>query len=236
MSTEIPEEWYFITAPQQVSWSKDSRTNIVETYGTNNPYVHYGTTKLRSLSLNDSMVEGFSDGKVVEQNIIDLEACMRMVLESDDGYAAPYCWRVYAGGKSYGTYLITGVNVNEEIRDNGGLAARAKVDISLQEVSPYQVSSGIDISADALSGTLNEETIKYNEDQAKKNEQAKQDEAAKDKNKTDGKDKDKNKGSGGSSSSSGSGSGSGSGDSGGGGKDYGDGGYKGPTNIADKLQ
>ena len=231
MSTEIPEEWYFITAPQQVSWSKDSRTNIVETYGTNNPYVHYGTTKLRSLNLNDSMVEGFSDGKVVEQNIIDLEACMRMVLESDDGYAAPYCWRVYAGGKSYGTYLITGVNVTEEIRDNGGLAARAKVDVSLQEVSPYQVSSGIDISADALSGTLNEETMKNLENQQKQNEQAKQDEAAKDKNKENSKDKDKGKG-----NDSSGGSGDGGSSSSGGGKDYGDGGYKGPTNIADKLQ
>ena len=180
MSTEIPEEWYFITAPQQVSWSKDSRTSIVETYGTNNPYVHYGTTKLRSLNLNDSMVEGFSDGKVVEQNIIDLEACMRMVLESDDGYAAPYCWRVYAGGKSYGTYLITGVNVTEEIRDNGGLAARAKVDVSLQEVSPYQVSSGIDISADSLSGSLNPGAL----DQP--NQQQQQDQAAKDQNKQNG--------------------------------------------------
>ena len=51
---EIPTEWYFVTAPQQVSWTKDSRTNVVETYGTNNPYVHYGTTKLRSLRLGDS--------------------------------------------------------------------------------------------------------------------------------------------------------------------------------------
>ena len=40
MSTEIPEEWYFITAPQSVSWSKDSRTTMIEPYGTNNPYVH----------------------------------------------------------------------------------------------------------------------------------------------------------------------------------------------------
>jgi len=70
MSSEIPNEWYFITAPQQVSWTKDSRMTVIEPYGTNNPYVHYGTTKLRQLNLNDVMVEGFSDGKSVENNVI----------------------------------------------------------------------------------------------------------------------------------------------------------------------
>jgi len=182
MNEEIPEEWYFITAPQSVSWSKDSKLNIIEPYGTNNPYVNYGTTKLRSLSLSDVMVEGFSDGVVVEENIINLEACMRMVLDSDDGYASPYVWDVYAGGKTYGKYLITGVNVREEIRDLSGLASRAKVDISLQEVSPYQVSSGIDITAESLSGDFNEETKKFQEEQAKKL----QDDKVNDKNKKDG--------------------------------------------------
>ena len=176
MSSEIPDEWYFITAPQSVTWSKDSRNTVVDVYGTNNPYVHYGNTQLRKLNLNDAMVEGFSDGKVVEQNIIDLEACMRMTLDSGDGYAAPYCWNVYAGGKSYGTYIITSVNVTEEIRDTSGLAARAKVDVSFQEVAPYQVSSGIDISADALSGSLTPEAIDH------LSQQAQQDQAAKDQN------------------------------------------------------
>ena len=155
----IPSEWYFITPPQNVSWSKDSRTNIIEPYGTNNPYVHYGTTKLRSLSLSDSMVEGFSDGdRIIEENLTDLEACMKMVLDSQSGYAAPYCWHVYAGGKSYGTYIITGVNTTESMRTPDGLAVRANVDVTLQEVSPYQVSSGIDITADSLSGSFNPET------------------------------------------------------------------------------
>ena len=191
MSNEIPQEWYFITPPQSVSWSKDSRTSMIEPYGTNNPYVHYGTTKLRSLSLGDSLVEGFSDGKVVEENIVNLEACMRMVLDSENGFAAPYCWHVYAGGKSYGTYIITGVNVDEQIRDVGGLAARAKVDISLQEVSPYQVSSGIDVTAEAISGKLTpeaeKEIQKINKD---KDDQQKQDDAIKKKNDTDAKNKE----------------------------------------------
>lgn len=203
MSTEIPDEWYYICAPQSVSWSKDSSNTVVDVYGTNNPYVHYGNTKLRQLTLNDAMVEGFSDGKVVEQNIIDLEACMRMTLDSGDGYAAPYCWEVYAGGKSYGTYIITSVNVTEEIRDTAGMASRAKVNVSFQEVAPYQVSSGIDISADALSGSLSDETMEHLQ------EQQKQDEAAKGQNDTNGsKGQGGTKGDGGTSSGSGSGSGS----------------------------
>ena len=193
MSSEIPNEWYFITAPQQVSWSKDSRMTVIEPYGTNNPYVHYGTTKLRTLNLNDVMVEGFSDGKSVENNVIQLEACMRMVLDTDDGYASPYVWRVYAGGKSYGTYLITNVNVNEEIRDLQGRASRAKVDISFQEVSPYQVSSGIDITAEALTGSFDPEVEKQVQENANKDEAKDQDKAAKDKNKDKGKG-DKGKG------------------------------------------
>ena len=193
MSSEIPNEWYFITAPQQVSWQKDSRMTTIEPYGTNNPYVHYGTTKLRTLNLNDVMIEGFSDGKSVENNVIQLEACMRMVLDTDDGYASPYVWRVYAGGKSYGTYLITNVSINEEIRDLQGRASRAKADISFQEVSPYQVSSGIDITAEALTGAFDPEVEKQLQENAKDTEKDKQDEAAKDKN---GKDKDKDKGGG----------------------------------------
>jgi hypothetical protein len=160
---------------------------VIEPYGTNNPYVHYGTTKLRTLNLNDVMVEGFSDGKSVENNVIQLEACMRMVLDTDDGYASPYVWRVYAGGKSYGTYLITNVNVNEEIRDLQGRASRAKVDISFQEVSPYQVSSGIDITAEALTGSFDPEVEKQVQENAKNNEKDKQDNASKDKNKENGK-------------------------------------------------
>ena len=175
MSNEIPSEWYFITPPQSVTWSKQSRTNKIEPYGTNNPYLSYGTTGLRELSLSDSMVEGFSDGKSVEGNVINLEACMRMVLNSEDGFAAPYCWEVYAGGKTYGTYVITSVNVDEQIRDSAGQASRAKVDIQFQEVAPYQVSSGVDITAEAISGSLSEEAMQSLEEKQKQeaNEQDK---------------------------------------------------------------
>ncbi len=153
MSAEgIPSEWYFITAPGDVSWTKDSVTNEVATYGTNNPYLNYGTTKLRALTLGNAMVEGFSDSKQVEDNIVQLEACMRMIIEEGSGYAAPYCWKVYAGGKSYGTFIITSVSVNETMRDMGGKATRAFVDVEFQEVAPYQVTSGIDITSTATTG------------------------------------------------------------------------------------
>jgi hypothetical protein len=152
----IPNEWYFITAPQQVSWSKDSSTTTIDAYGTNNPYLQYGTTQLRKLTLGDSMIEGFSDAKQVEGNIRELENCMRIVIDTDSGFASPFCWEVFAAGKSYGYYIITGVNITEEMRDNSGYAVRAKADISLQEVSAYQVSTGEDITGTAITGGLSE--------------------------------------------------------------------------------
>ena len=143
-------------------------TFILEPYGTNNPYVNYGTTQLRQLKLGQAMLEGFSDGgKVVENNITELEACMRMVLNSDDGFAAPYVWNVYAGGKSYGQYVITSVNVDESIRNVAGQANRATVDVDFQQVSPYQVSSGIDITADAISGNISQDAQDWSANQGK---------------------------------------------------------------------
>ena len=150
MSAEgIPSEWYFITAPQDVSWKKDSVSKEVATYGTNNPYLNYGATKLRKLTLGNAMVEGFSNAMQVEDHIIQLEACMRMVIDEETGYASPYCWEAFAGNKSYGMFIITGISVREELRDMDGKATRAFVDIDLQEVPPYQVSSGIDITSSA---------------------------------------------------------------------------------------
>lgn len=157
MSTnKTPDEYYFITAPQDVSWQKNSQTKQINTYGTNAPYLNYGSTGLRSLKLGNAMVEGFSDGKEVENNITELEACMLMTI-SEDGYAAPFCWNVYAGGKSYGTFILQAVDVKEEMRDMSGKATRAFVDLTLQEVSPLQVNTGIDITSTAIKGSLSQE-------------------------------------------------------------------------------
>lgn len=152
----IPDEWYFITAPEEVRIRKDSKAEEIATYGTNNPYLNYGTTKLRQLSLSNSMLEGFSNGKEVEGNITQLESCMRMIIDEGSGFTAPYCWNVFAGSKSYGTYIIKNVSIREKMRDMTGKATRAFVDISLQEVSPYQVTSGTDITSTAVVGDVNE--------------------------------------------------------------------------------
>ena len=145
---EIPSEWYFITAPQDVSWGKDSNAKVLDVYGSNTPYMSYSTTKMRKLTLGDALVEGFSNAKAVENNIISLEACMQVIINTENGYASPYCWNVFAGDKSYGTFLITAVNVKEQMRDMTGKATRAVVDIEFQEVPSYQVSSGNDLAAE----------------------------------------------------------------------------------------
>lgn len=151
LAADIPKEWQFITAPQDVSWDKASKNGTVDTFGTNSPYVTYGATSLRKMNLGNAMIEGFSDGKQVEGNINNLEVCMNMVLQS--GYSAPYCWKVFAGNKQYGTFIITGVRVKEAMRDMGGKSTRAYVDVELQEVPSYQVSGGIDLAGGAIMAT-----------------------------------------------------------------------------------
>lgn len=150
----IPKSWYFITAPQDVSWSKDSKVATVDTYGTNTPYVMYGSTSLRKLTLGNVMLEGFSDRKTVEANIVALETCMNMVINADKGYTSPYCWKLYSGGKNYGTFIITGVKVKEAMRDLRGYATRAFVDIELQQVPEYQITSGRDLASKAVTGKV----------------------------------------------------------------------------------
>jgi len=149
-TADIPTSWYFITAPQDVSWSKEGRVSTADTYGTNSPYVLYGSTGLRKLTLGNVMLEGFSNRKTVEANIVALETCMNMVIQA--GYTAPYCWKMYSGGKSYGTFIITGVKVKEVMRDLRGYATRAFVDIELQQVPDYQVNSGRDLASTSILG------------------------------------------------------------------------------------
>ena len=147
--TTIPSEIYFITAPQEVSWDKAGNVKETATYGTNSPYLTYSGTSMRRLSLGNTMFEGFSDAKNVESNITALEACMKVVIDSQTGSASPYCWRLFAGNKCYGTFLITSIKVDERMRDMAGKATRAFCDIELMEVPQYQVSLGnVDIATE----------------------------------------------------------------------------------------
>ena len=61
---------------------------------------------------------------------MDLKHACAWVIEEENGYTSPFCWQVFAGNKSYGTYIITSVSVNEQMRDMGGKATRAKVDVN----------------------------------------------------------------------------------------------------------
>jgi len=150
----IPKSWYFITSPKDVSWKKAGKASTVNTFGSNTPYVVYGNTGLRTLTLGEVMLEGFSDRKTVEANILALETCMNMVMNKTVGYVAPYCWKLFAGGKNYGTFIITSVNVKEVMRDTRGFATRATVDVELQQVPEFQVNTGRDLASKAMSGTL----------------------------------------------------------------------------------
>jgi hypothetical protein len=165
---DIPKSWYFITAPQDVSWSKEGKVSTADTYGTNTPYVLYGSTSLRKLTIANTLLEGFSDRRTVEANIVALETCMNMVIQA--GYTAPYCWKVYSGGKNYGTFIITGVKVKELMRDLRGYAERAIVDIELQQVPDYQVNSGRDLASRATLGGLSSAVKSLIEEQNKDSE------------------------------------------------------------------
>ena len=78
---------------------------------------------------------------------------MKMIVNPQGGYTSPYCWKVFAGTKMYGTFLITNVSIRETMRDAGGDATRAFADITLHEVSDYQVESGIDLASRAAYST-----------------------------------------------------------------------------------
>jgi hypothetical protein len=151
---DIPKDWLFITAPQSISWDKQGETSIVNTYGSNNPYVIYSSTGMRKLSLGDCLVEGFSAGKEVEDHVLKLEKLMTTVMNTEKGYVSPYVWDLRAGDKSYGKFIIESLQIKEDMRNAKGRADRATVSISLQQVPDFQINDGRDLAtkADLASG------------------------------------------------------------------------------------
>lgn len=143
---DIPRDWVFITAPQNISWDKQGETSLVNTYGSNNPYVIYSTTGSRKLTLGDCLIEGFSAGKEVEDHITKLEKMMTMVMNTQKGYVSPYVWDLRANDKSYGQFIINSVNVTEQMRNQKGRADRAMASIELQQVPDFQVNTGRDLA------------------------------------------------------------------------------------------
>ena len=143
----FPTIWKFITAPKDISWSKDGNVSSSDVYGTNQPFQIYAFTSLRKLSLSDCLVEGFTENRRVEEHILDLEKLMKVQINQDSGFASPYIWKLTAGPKLYGFFLITSLNIKEEQRDFKGRATRSRVDISLQEVPEFQVNNGRDLAS-----------------------------------------------------------------------------------------
>lgn len=142
---DIPTAWRFISAPMEVSWSKSGEMSMSESYATNEPFAIYSQTSMRVLTLGDCLVEGFSLGKTVDKVIEKLETMMRIVF-NPSGFASPYVWRLVAGTRDYGLYVIKELDIKEELRDKSGKTTRARVSISLVEVPKYQVSDGRDLA------------------------------------------------------------------------------------------
>lgn len=146
----IPNEWKFTIAPASISWSKSGAVNRDNPFGVNKQLIYYTSTSMRSLSLGECYLEGFSLGLSVEDKIRSLERCMEIV-RKPEGFLTPYVWEFFGIGKSYGFYIISNVSINEIMRDDRGSATKAVVSIELQEVPEFQIYNGRDL---ARSGDL----------------------------------------------------------------------------------
>ena len=158
-----PPAWTFITTPEDISWAQNAEVSPIKIFGTNQVPVTVGSKGMRELSLSNAMVEGFTRGVQVEDKVAALEALMNfsLVSGSNGGYVNVPVYQVTANDKVYGAgqggvdggyFVIKDVKVKETIRDLSGLATRAFVDVSLTQVPPYQVNSGIDQANKSVTG------------------------------------------------------------------------------------
>lgn len=148
--------WTFITAPQDISWDVSAQVSRVEIFGTNTPPLISGTKGMRNLSMSNSIVEGFSRGKEVEDKIIQLEKLINFSL-SDSGFVNVPVYHVTANEKKYGDaeggyFIIKDIKVKEAMRDLSGKTTRALVDISFAQVPEYQVDTGVDQASKPQTG------------------------------------------------------------------------------------
>lgn len=172
-----PQGWTFITTPEDISWNQSAEVTPIKIFGTNQVPVTVGSKGMRELSLSNAMVEGFTRGVQVEDKVSALEALMNFSLVSGNngGYVNVPVYQVTANDKVYGSgqggvdggyFVIKDIKVKETIRDFSGLATRAFVDVSLTQVPPYQVNSGIDQANKSVTGSKSILTEK-NESNAK---------------------------------------------------------------------
>lgn len=150
----VPAAWKFICAPEDISWETTAQVDRVPIYGANQAPVTAGVKGMRELSMSNSIVEGFSRRKTIEDKIIILEELMNMSLSAENKFVQVPVFRVAAQSKVYGKgytdggyFIIKSVKIQEKMRDETGRATRATVDISFMQVPPYQVSTGRDIAS-----------------------------------------------------------------------------------------
>jgi hypothetical protein len=97
-------------------------------------------------------MEGFTLGKSVQKNLDDLENLMNVEVDSKNGFVNVPIYSVYAGGKTYGKYIIEHVEIDEQLRDTQGKATRASVGVTLKQVPEYQVGTGVDQAGASTGG------------------------------------------------------------------------------------
>ena len=146
------DAWTFITAPHTVRYSVATAVQRVEIFGTNEAPIVASSRGMRDLSLSEALMEGFTLGKSVQKNLDDLENLMNVEVDSKNGFVNVPIYSVYAGGKTYGKYIIEQVEIDEQLRDTQGKATRAMVGVNLKQVPEYQVGTGIDQAGASTGG------------------------------------------------------------------------------------
>ena len=153
--------WNFTVSPEDISWSMNSEVDRVKIFGTNSPPVTSGTRGMRDLSLTNCLLEGFSRGVTVEDQVVALESLMNYSLNTSKGFVNIPVYHLKANNKLYGDangndggfYVIKDIKVKESMRDLSGSATRVNVDVSLTQVPQYQVDSGRDQASQAVTGS-----------------------------------------------------------------------------------
>lgn len=147
----------FITAPAQVSYSQGAEVQQVSIFGSNNPPLTVSGRNAGELQLGDALMEGFTLGKQVGLPINQLFVMQQVVLDSQRGFVNVPVYSVFAGrevgaGRKYGDFVITDIQVDEELRDLSGQTTRARVSVSFKEVPAYQIDTGIDQAGSSTGG------------------------------------------------------------------------------------
>lgn len=155
------DAWTFITAPQSVSYSVSSEVQRINIFGTNTPPVVASSRGMRDLTLTEALMEGFTLGKSVQKQLDDLEMLMNVSVNTQSGFVNVPVYDVYAGIKSYGSYVIEQIEIDEQMRDLQGRATRAMVGVTLKQVPKYQIGNGID-QAGASTGGQALDASKFN--------------------------------------------------------------------------